>query len=100
MVEKSIMKPDLRYSTERFYGSHRHEIFYGNNRKKSIELGLYVFLEPKYHNMSKKGVHFDKEFDLYLKQKGQKRAMEVYGWDIEQFIKEFGKNYLTEEDNE
>lgn len=97
MVEKSIMPKDPRYSTERFLGSHRHEIFYGANRKKSIELGLYVFLKPELHNMSKKGVHFDKEFNLYLKKKGQKVAMDFYGWNVEKFIKEFGKNYLEAE---
>ena len=36
--EMCIMKPDVRWSTQRFEGSHRHEIFYGTaNRQKSIE---------------------------------------------------------------
>lgn len=82
------------YSTERQYGLHRHEVFFGSNRQKSIKYGLVVFLTPEMHNMSNNGVHFNHEFDLYLKQIGQKTAMKYYNWDIDQFRKIFGKNYL------
>jgi hypothetical protein len=83
------------YSTERFEGSHRHEVFFGSaNRQKSIKLGLVVFLTPEMHNMSDYGVHFNKDFDNKLKQIGQKTAMEKYNWSIDDFIREFGKNYL------
>ena len=33
---------------------------------------------------------------LRLKQEAQRRAMEAYGWSIEDFIREFGKNYLED----
>lgn len=57
------------YSTTRFEGSHRHEVFFGTgNRQKSIKLGLVVFLTPEMHNMSNYGVHFNKAFDYELKQ--------------------------------
>ena len=83
------------YSTERFEGSHRHEVFFGSaNRQKSIKLGLVVFLAPEMHNMSNHGVHFNKAFDNELKQIGQKTAMEKYNWSIDDFIREFGRNYL------
>lgn len=82
------------YSTERQYGLHRHEVFFGKNRQNSIKYGLVVFLTPEMHNMSNNGVHFNHEFDLYLKQIGQKAAMEYYGWDIDKFRAIFGKNYL------
>lgn len=82
------------YSTERREGLHRHEIFFGKNRKNSIKYGLVVFLTPEMHNMSNNGVHFNHEFDLYLKQIGQKTAMKYYNWDIDQFREIFGKNYL------
>ena len=88
------MPPSELYSTERFDGSHRHEIFYGSNRKKSIEYGLVVFLTPEMHNMSNAGVHFNHAFDLILKQMGQKAAMDYYGWTIEEFRAIFGKNYI------
>ena len=97
MNEVSIMPTCTLYSTERFSGSHRHEVFYGSGkRQKSIDLGLFVFLTPEMHNLSDKGVHFDKGFDLTLKQIGQITAMERFGWSKEKFIKEFGKNYLED----
>jgi hypothetical protein len=82
------------YATERFEGSHKHHVFGASNRKKAEELGLYVFLTPAMHNMSDYGVHFNKAFDLELKQIGQKAAMQTYGWSIDEFIQQFGRNYL------
>lgn len=82
------------YSIERREGLHRHEVFFGSNRQKSIKYGLVVFLTPEMHNMSHFGVHFNHDFDLFLKKIGQKAAMEYYGWNTEQFIQIFGKNYL------
>lgn len=92
--EYCIMPPSELYSTERFAGAHRHEVFGSSNRKKSIELGLVVFLTPEMHNMSDHGVHFNKHFDLELKKIAQKTAMERFNWDTNQFISIFGKNYL------
>ena len=83
------------YKTHREAGLVRHEVFFGTaNRKKSIDLGLVVFLTPKQHNMSNEGVHFNRDFDLQLKRIGQKTAMKYYGWSTSDFIREFGKNYL------
>jgi hypothetical protein len=94
-TELCIMPESELYSTKRFEGSHRHEVFYGtSNRQKSIKYGLVVFLTPEMHNMSNEGVHFNKAFDNELKQIGQKAAMEKYDLSIEDFIKLFGKNYL------
>lgn len=92
--EYSIMPRDPAYSTERFSGSHRHEVFYGPYRQKSIRLGLVVFLTPEMHNASGAGVHFNRDFCDYLKRLGQRAAMNRYGWSTDDFIREFGKNYL------
>lgn len=93
--EFCIMPKSNLYKTERRYGLHRHEVFFGTgNRKKSIEYGLVVFLTPEMHNMSDFGVHFNRSFDLQLKEIGQKAAMEHYGWTVQDFIREFGANYL------
>ena len=95
--EWSIMPCDVRWSTKRFAGSHRHEVFYGfsnGNRDKSIEDGLVIFLRPEDHNMSERGIHANREFDLYAKRKAQARWMEFYNKTTEQFIKRYGKNYL------
>lgn len=92
--EFCIMPPSDLYSNERYGDLHRHEIFFGGNRQKSIDYGLVVFLTPKMHNMSNAGVHFNREFDLELKRLGQQAAMDYYGWDIAQFRAIFGRNYL------
>ena len=92
--EFCIMPENPYYSIARFSGLHRHEVFFGVNRQKSIKYGLVVFLTPELHNMSDKGVHFNKEFDLYLKKIGQEAAMKYYNWNKEDFIRIFGKNYL------
>lgn len=92
--EFCIMPPSSLYETERRENLHRHEVFFGPNRQKSIKYGLVVFLLPELHNMSNQGVHFNKGFDDELKRIGQKAAMEYYGWTAEQFMDVFGKNYL------
>ena len=88
------MKPDMRWRNERFAGSHRHEVFGGANRWKSIEDGLVIFLRPEDHNLGDNGIHKNREFDLYAKRKAQARWMEFYGKTVEQFRARYGRNYL------
>lgn len=79
----------------RFPGSHRHEVFFGYNRQRSIKDGLVIFLTPELHNMnSKTGIHYDKTFDADAKRTGQLAWMEYYHKTVEDFIKEYGRNYL------
>lgn len=96
--EFCIMPPDEYglYSIERTpVFCHRHEVFFGTaNRQKSIKDGLVVFLTPEMHNMSNKGVHRNHEFDIYLKKIGEKTWLDYYGKTIEDFIKEYGRNFL------
>jgi hypothetical protein len=74
---------------------HLHHVYEGTGRRKiSDKYGLTVWLCAKHHNMSDEGVHFNRELDLALKQAAQKKAMAHYGWDVEAFIKIFGKNYI------
>ena len=94
--EFCIMPINTKYSTRRFAGSERHEVFFGGrNRSKSIEDGLVVFLTSDDHRGTN-GVHGKNghEFDLYLKQIAQKRWMQFYNKTTEQFIKRYGRNYL------
>ena len=93
--EKCIMPTSNKYSTVRYAGLERHEIFFGNERKKSIEDGLVVFLTPEAHRGTY-GVHgkHGSEFNLELKRLGQLTAMSYYGWTTEEFIKRYGRNYL------
>lgn len=83
------------WRNKRFNGLVRHEVMFGvKNRKKSIEDGLVVFLTPELHNMSNKGVHFNREFDLLIKRAGEKRWCEYYNKTINDWIIKYGRNYL------
>ena len=69
----------------------RHEVFHGNNRTKSKNLGCWVRLCPDCHNK----LHTkDGTLDEWLKKEGQKAAMKHYGWTTDEFRQRFGKNYL------
>ena len=77
------------------YNLHKHHIFFGtSNRKLSEKYGCWVWLRADWHNMADYGVHFNKKMDNDLKRIAQKKAMEVYGWSIEEFIRIFGRSYL------
>lgn len=72
-----------------------HHIFGGANRKKSGKYGLVVYLcHNNCHIFGKNAVHQNPETMKLLHQYGQKKAMEENGWSVEDFIREFGKNYL------
>lgn len=83
------------WRNKRFIGLHRHEVFFGvRNRQKSIDDGLVVFLTPELHNMSKKGVHYNKDFRDIMQKQAQMIWMLHYNKSTEDFIKRYGKNYL------
>ena len=76
-------------------GLHRHEVFFGTaNRQKSIRDGLVIFLTPELHNMSNKGIHFNRNFDITVKRSGERAWLDYYGKTIDDFRQEYGKNYL------
>lgn len=73
----------------------RHHIFGGPYRKKSEKYGLTVYLcHNNCHIFGSEAVHRNASNMLMVKQYGQRKAMQEQGWTIEEFIKEFGKNYL------
>lgn len=72
-----------------------HHVFGGANRKKSEQYGLKVYLHHyRCHIFGKDSVHRNAEIAQALKAKAQKKAMQHYGWTIEQFREIFGKNYI------
>lgn len=92
---KSILQNRKQcYFTECTYDLHVHHVYGGHNRKLSEKYGLKVWLRADLHNMSDRGVHFNKELDQRLKQEAQRVAMNHYGWSIKDFITIFGRNYL------
>lgn len=77
----------------------KHHIFGGAYRKKSEKYGLTVYLcHGSCHIFGEKAVHSCRETMDELHRYGQKLAMERMGWTKEDFMREFGRNYLDEED--
>lgn len=73
----------------------KHHIFGGANRKKSDRMGLVVYLcHNRCHIFGRNAAHQNKETMLKLHQYGQRKAMEENEWTTEDFIREFGRNYL------
>ena len=72
----------------------RHHIFEGPYRRKSEKYGLVVYLcHNRCHIFGPESVHRNRDTALYLKHLGQQKVMIEQGWDTEDFIREFGKNY-------
>lgn len=102
-MAKSIMQTDKEHcylcgknSRADYFGLDEHHIFGGYGiRPLSEKYGLKVYLcHNSCHEFGENAVHQNAEVDRALKQKAQKKAMKVYGWSIEDFIKIFGRNYL------
>lgn len=73
----------------------RHHIFGGPYRDKSEKYGLVVDLcHDSCHIFGPNSAHRDADVRNALRQFGQRKAMEEQGWTTEEFILEFGKNYL------
>ena len=63
-------------------------------RDKSEKYGLKVRLCHYCHNEPPDGVHQNKDRRLKLQAYVQGKAMEYYGWSVEDFRKEFYKSYV------
>ena len=81
----------------------RHHIFGGPNRRLSERYGLVVYLcGNRCHRLGKYAVHQCADTRITLRQWGQRKLMKERGWSRERFMSVFGKNYLSngEEDDE
>lgn len=73
----------------------RHHIFGGAYRKKSEKYGLVVDLcHHDCHIFGDFSVHRNAETMQIIREYGQRKVMHDMGWTLEEFIKEFGKNYI------
>lgn len=73
----------------------RHHIFGGPLRKKSERYGLVVYLcHNRCHIFGPMAVHNNAETMQILHEYGQRKAMHDNGWTVEDFRREFYKNYL------
>lgn len=95
MKRYSLLQDEKKcYICDRMNNIHCHEVFFGKNRRKSIEDGCCIYLCGFHHNQSNRGVHFNKELDLMIKKQMQLYWMKHYNKTIEDFIKRYGRNYL------
>lgn len=72
----------------------RHEIFGGAYRQKSKYDGLWVSLCGECHRDGRQAVHNDYTAAAALKKQGELRWLDEYNRQVEDFIKEYGRNYL------
>lgn len=73
----------------------KHHAFGGPYRKKSEKYGAVVYLcHFSCHIFGPDAVHRNAETALKIHQYAQRKVMKEQGWTAEQFIHEFGKNYL------
>lgn len=73
----------------------KHHIFSGSYRKKSEKYGLTVYLcHNSCHIFGPDAVHNNSDRMLYVQQYGQRKAMKEQNWTKDDFIREFGRNYL------
>ena len=75
----------------------RHEVFGGAYREKSKRFGLWISLcHDRCHQNGRNSVHQNHLTAELVKRDAQRAAMKTYGWSREDFIREFGKNYLED----
>ena len=75
----------------------KHHVFGGAYRDKSERYGLTVYLcHNSCHIFGPYAAHRNAGTRLALRRWAQKKAMEDNNWTTEDFLREFGKNYLEE----
>lgn len=96
-MDSIVQKEKKCFYCGTIYGLECHHVFGGNpNRKRSEEDGLKVWLCHQHHNEPPDGVHFNKYRMAWLHDYAQRKAMEYYGWSVNDFIQRYGKNYLID----
>lgn len=97
--EFCIMPENPYYSTIRFPGSERHEVFEGRtgNRDKSIEDGLVIFITPEQHRTGKKSVHLNPKYwreEIKIQEIAERAWIDYYGKTKDEFRERYGKNFI------
>lgn len=92
-MPKSILSNDRKcYRCGTPLNLHRHHIYFGPYRKWSEKYGCWVYLCGRDHNLSNRGVHNDREYDLLLKSECQRAFEEIHSHEL--FMEVFGKSYI------
>lgn len=75
----------------------RHEVYHGPFREKSKQLGAWVQICDECHRqLHQKDASIDMELKIWM----QGNVMAKYGWTVERFRLEFGKNYEWRKDEQ
>lgn len=75
----------------------KHHVYGAANRSISEKYGLTVYLcHNECHENGERSVHKNAEVNTALKKEVQQIAMKYYKWTEADFIKIFGKSYLSE----
>lgn len=93
MAKSIIQDEKVCYLTGRGDSLEEHHVFGGANRKLSEKYGLKIYLVRELHR-GKDSIHENRELSDRVKAEVQEKAMEHYGWDIDDFRRIFGKNYV------
>jgi len=81
----------------RFDPLEEHHVFGGALKSKSEKLSLKVRLHGSMcHKHGRMAVHQSRETREKIQSEAQKTAMENYGWNMEDWMREFYKNYILE----
>ena len=78
-----------------------HHIFGGALRDKSERYGLVIPLcHNRCHIFGPMAVHRNAETMQAAHEYGQRKAMKENNWTVEEFIQEFGRNYVDTEETQ
>ena len=79
-----------------YFGLEEHHCLEGYGRRNlSEKYGLKIYIcGDRCHRNGEDSVHKNAKVDRAVKQIAQRRAMRHYGWNTEEFIQIFRKNYL------
>ena len=98
-MAKSIIQEDRehcflcgRNASADYFGLDEHHVFFGALRKKSEKYGLKVYLCHDRCHLN--GVHKYADMNRQVQKVVQKRAMQHYGWSVDDFRTIFGRSYL------
>ena len=96
---KSIIQEDREHcficgknANADYWGLDEHHVYGGANRKMSEKYGLKVYICHDSCHLG--GVHKDANLNRSVQAIVQKRAMQYYGWTLQEFIRIFRKNYM------
>lgn len=70
-----------------------HHVFHGTSNRKNADRFGYIVPLCMEHHTGNTGVHFNADFDLFLKQQAQQHFESNYG-SRDDFRQVFGKSYL------